>query len=252
MFGKFVSDLKNLLPVGNSPSSPRALLVERREHTRIVCRLDIECRHANGDYPAVALDLGAIGAAISTLAQLEPKEDVFLSYRPGGTPFGRQRLKCRVIWSRPNPAGGFLYGLKFTDDQANIDHSWAHYYLRQLGFHPNKAFKRKARRVECDFDARICDDGGQPLGSAQVVDLGLGGARLLSEERYEKNLLIILEIASRPPTGAIRLLARVIQNRRTGSSYQINIRFLNRPDSAEIGTLGQLLVQLMRQQPGSK
>lgn len=230
----------------SAASVGRQSLNERREHTRISCRLTIECRQGSRDHVATVVNMSALGAAFESSAQLDSALDIFLSYRPRGTPVGRQRLKCRIVWSRSGSEFGFVYGVKFLDEQSNIDLSWAHEYMRAQGFHPHRAFRRKARRVECELEGTLCDDQGAPVSAVTIKDLGLGGARLVCRERLEKNLMTTLEIAPCAPHPGGRLLARVIQVRATPPDFQLNVRFLNRPDSSEIQALSLLLVQLLR------
>ena len=240
MFGKFVSELKSLIPAGSQAAGKQAL-VERRDHTRLTCLLEIECRQVNRDHEAVATNVSATGVGIEAFAVLDPHQEVYLSYRPGGTPQGRQRLKCRIVWSRPSGDRSYFYGLQFIDEQSNIDQSWAVFYMRQKGFNPHQAFKRKSRRIECgDLEANLIHNDSSLLCQVSVIDLGLGGARLTLQEKLEKNQIATLEIAE------IRLLCRIIHVRPGNPGFQLNARFLNRPDSAEITTLSQFLLDQLR------
>jgi hypothetical protein len=161
-------------------------------------------------------------------------------------------LRCRVVWSRRVAEKGFVYGLQFSDEQTNIDHSWAHYYMRQIGFNPHQAIKRRARRVACELKAILTADEDSLSFEVSVVDIGTGGARLFCKEEISKSLMVMLAIDGDAPAGGFRLRSRIVQVRVVGSQYQLNLRFLNRPDSPEMANLSQFLMQLVRQEQSPK
>ena len=227
------------------PGSGRASeggLDERREYTRRPCDLEVECRAHNRDHKATAMEISPRGLRIQCPVSFDVGSTVLLSHRPMGVPLGRQRIKSKVIWSKPLSDGVYLAGLQLIDDADNLHHSWLFQVLRKLGMDPYKAFKRKARRIECDIDALMLDPEGQTIGSANILNIGIGGAWLEVEPDKPPTKMFTLVLVN---NSGLQLAARSVNQRPHRERLGVNARFLNHPESPEMNKLKSILLELL-------
>ena len=230
MFGKF---LKGFLP--GSAEKP-GTLNERREHSRIPCSFEIECKQERAEFRVSVQELSPGGLRFTTHNTLAVGVEVLLSFRPQGVPQGRQRIRARVVW-----VNGNVHGLKFVDSQENMDHSWVYLQLRRLGFDPLRTFKRKARRFQCNLNIEAIDADGKRIGDANLINIGQGGALIHLNSMVPPGKNARLEVSFE----GLKLFARVLGTRQQEEGYFINLRFLNHPESAEMKSLEKFLQSLL-------
>ena len=173
---------------------------------------------------------------------------LLLSHRPRGVPLGRQRIKGKVIWSKPQPdsPGFYQIGVQLTDDAENLHHSWVYQVLRKLGMDPYKAFKRKARRIDCEIAALMLNPEGENIGNANILNIGLGGALVECDPGNPPSKMLTLVLVNH---AGLQLATRVVNQRSKDESLRVSARFLNHPDSPEINKLKSILLELLNQRP---
>ena len=88
----------------------------------------------------------------------------------------------------------------------------------------------------------MLDPQGESLAGGRILNIGLGGALLEcpSTSPPGKMLTVVLIEHS-----GLQLAARVVNQRPHGEELHISVRFLNHPDSPEVGKLKSVLLELL-------
>lgn len=249
MLKSLVDGFRSLVPGGKSKDRKEAPgLFDRREQVRLKCHYQVECKLHHEGFNAVALDLGTTGVRLGVTRKLEKDGEVFLSYRPGGKPVGRQRLKCRVVWCHPDETHGFLCGLAFNDTPENVQHSWAMRVLDELGFDPRTVIRRKAMRANSSLPVQLQDLDTQKELSGTIGNIGVGGALVTCETAIEVNARLQLHIGPLDRMKPLSLLGRVLSCKQSKDEtcWMIGVRFLNHQNTPEIELLGKYVIRLLK------
>ena len=116
-------------------------LMDRRGEARFSCDIQVECADPKGRerWPARVIDVGPGGLRLQTERELTLGQELTTSYRPGGEPIGRQRLRCQVVWRHND-----LAGLKYVDTEKNVKVSWVFELLAELGFDESRVFSAQS------------------------------------------------------------------------------------------------------------
>lgn len=205
----------------------------------------MECKSGQDSFAATVVDIATRGARLETPQPLQPGQLLIISYRPGGVPVGRQRLKCEVAWSDAGHAG-----IKFVDTEENIKHSWAHRILSELGFDDRSIFKRKSRRADAVLPTVLfLVDQDELSCHGTILNIGVGGALVRIPTLLEDNARLRMEIGPYAKLPLLQLFGRVLRSRPEEGQEDLflhNIRFLNQ-DGPEVELLGKYVITLLKE-----
>lgn len=249
MLKNLVDGFRSLVPGSKGKEKEAPGLFDRRDQVRLQCHYQVECKLGADSFNAVVLDIGINGCRLGVARKLEKDQEIFLSYKPGGVPVGRQRLRCKAVWCHPDDTHGFLAGLVYADSPENVQHSWARRVLNELGFDPRTVVKRKAMRVDTTLPVvlQLLDHGREVHGT--VENIGVGGALLRLAEPLEAGARLQLTVGPLSKMKELVLLGRVIKSRAneaTDDGQLVGVRFLNHQNTPEIELLGKYVIRLLK------
>ncbi len=214
----------------------------RRSQVRLACAYQVECSQEQEKWPATVVDIGLAGLGIEWQKELRPGDQLRLSYRPGGRPIGRQRLRCEVVWSTPGAAG-----LKFFDSEDNLRVSWIQTVLDELGFDEHKIFRRRYRRARGALpvvvDLTELNEDRNVEGT--VSNIGVGGALVEISAEVPEGIGVNLIVGPYQQLPKLELFGRVVSCRCEEEAYFLSVRFLSRGHD-EVALLGKYVIGLLK------
>lgn len=179
-----------------------------------------------------------------------PDSVVLVSYRPGGVPTGRQRLRCLVIWTRRlRQRNSVELGLAYDDSQENLRFSWVQYLLQELGFDERRLYRRRALRVDLALPVSVRPlEGGVEI-AGELLNLGVGGLLCRTGADILAGTPVRVSLGPYGKLPALTIVGRVVSNRPDpeGVGTRHGIRFLG-SDSPELRLLGQYVIQTLKEQ----
>lgn len=198
-------------------------LGNRRDTHRIPHAAEVIGRLKGVDYPCQLIDIGHEGLRLRAPVHLSRGAEVLVSSKPETGLVGRQRLKCRVAWTRKSSFGTEA-GLQYCDSRENIELSWIQLALRQLD--PSHG-RRRVRRIESGLAVTLQDKTGQPLGGGECVNLGTGGALLRLPRALVSGDAVRVGLGTGDREANIVLLSRVVSNQPDAQTGQflVGVRF---------------------------
>jgi len=208
----------------------RSLIVERgrelnnrRGTHRIDYRTEVLGRLQGVDYPCQLVDISYEGLRLRAPVHLPKGSEVLISSKPETGLVGRQRLRCRVAWTRRSSFGTEA-GLTYCDSRENIELSWIQLALRELD--PAHG-RRRTRRLESGLAVTLQDKSGRPLGAGVCVNLGTGGALLQLPRGLVSGDAVRVGLGTGEQEASITLLSRVVSSQpqpRSGE-FLVGVRF---------------------------
>ncbi|MEW6279641.1 MAG: PilZ domain-containing protein [Candidatus Eremiobacterota bacterium] len=225
---------------------------DRRRLVRLRCDYTVLIKIADTVHSARITDISPQGLRLTVpevTQTLKKDTQVLLSYRPGGVPVGRQRLRCRVIWSRRTRTRPQCeLGLAFDDSPENLRFSWVQVVLQELGFDEKRLYRRKAMRVPVDLPVRLRNlDEGRDF-SGEVLNLGVGGVLCRVQGDLNPGTTVRIGIGPYRKLPPLTVVGRVVSKRGDpeGRGILYGVRFLSY-DSAEIRLLGEYVIHVIRE-----
>lgn len=238
------------------PDFPQLSLAERRQKLRIRTYIRLEIQIVDSKASAIVTDLSLDGLRLRSNLQIEEGDriEVFFLDDAGETEKGS--ILCRAVWvSDIGSAGRPTYeaGLNFEDSEENMQESWVRYVLEQLGFDENKTFqKRRYLRANGKLPARVFTAKENNV-TGEIVNVGVGGALLATDEPLTENTQIHCEICLWRILPALRLPCRILSVRKEESEgsddqpkYLHSLLFLGM-DTEQVKLLGNYVIYLINQ-----
>lgn len=238
------------------PNFPQLSLAERRKKLRIRTYLRLEITISSTTASATIINLSMEGVRLRTSFPVEEGDRVEISFPADFESSHTKSVTCRAVWVTTLGSPGrmtYEVGLNFEDSRENMQNSWVRYVLEQLGFDENKTFqKRKYFRAQGIVPARIFTAQTAESHTAEVINLGIGGALLSSERALEPDSSIHCEICLWRILPALRLSCKVIAVREDEASDGTTPRFLHSllflsMDMAQVKLLGNYVIFLLNQ-----
>lgn len=196
------------------------VLANRRRSDRLRHSLRLSCRIGREDYPAELVDLGLEGMAVRCPVPLTQGSEISVS-----TPdmAGRQRLRCRVAWSKRTTFGTEA-GLSYCDSPENVAASWVTLAMSRLDAGRSK---RATRRIPAGIYVDLRELDGGPLGRAVCLNLGTGGAQLRTPRALNKGDVVVLALGAGEHEANILLPSRVANRTPDPESgeFLVGVRF---------------------------
>lgn len=250
MFKQLVQGLKGLVP-GSRRDLPGTS--DRRELVRLRCDYPVLVKLGDTIFAARVTDISAQGLRIA-VPEIErpPRRDsvVLVSYRPGGVPTGRQRLRCRVIWTRrPRSRTTVELGLAYDDTHENLRFSWVQVLLQELGFDERRLYRRRALRVDLELPIYVRSMEGGPEHAGELLNLGVGGLLFRTGGDLSTGDPVQVSLGPYKKLPALNIVGRVVSCRPDpeGVGTRHGVRFLG-SDTPEVKLLGQYVIQTLREQ----
>ncbi len=156
-------------------------LQERREQVRLRCHYPVKVNSGGSTFRSVVTDVGPRGLRLKFVNPMRKGSVTTITYDHEES--GRPPVQCRTVWCRKRRfSPDRIAGVEFTGGLEAVTGSWVGQVLEELGFSGNDEGGNPRRWVRADthFPARLQLKGGPEL-EARVVNLGVGGAQLLSD-----------------------------------------------------------------------
>ncbi len=249
VFKHLVQGLKGLV-LGRQRALPG--LEDRRQLVRMRCDYPVIVKLGEAMFAARVTDISSQGLRL-VVPEVErpPRKDslVLVSYRPGGVPTGRQRLRCRVIWTRRQRNRALVeFGLAYDDNQENLKFSWAQVLLQELGFDDRRLYRRRALRVDLQLPVVLRPLEGGADRPGELLNLGVGGLLCRTAEELSPGTLVRVSLGPYRKLPALAINGRVVSNRPDpdGVGDRHGIRFLGY-ETPEIKLLGSYVIETLRE-----
>jgi len=154
-------------------------LQERREQVRLRCHYPVKVKMGDTTFRSVVTDVGPRGLRLKFVNHMRKGGLTTITYDHEES--GRAPVQCRTVWCRKRRfSPDRIAGVEFTEPQ-EVNGSWVGQVLEELGFTPgDEGNPRRWVRADTHFPARL-QVAGSPELEARVVNLGVGGAQLLSD-----------------------------------------------------------------------
>lgn len=241
--GRLLGKVKVLLLGG---SEPEFELTERRTEHRPDTRQEVVCRSEDRNVAACMVDVSRSGMRLESSEKLAPDTVVLVSQARGQVKRGRQRLRCRVVWSRQRADGRWTCGLRFEEEEENFRLSWIQEALKKVGYEHRLSFRhRKSRRVEAAIPLEVQSRECIPVTGGVTVDVGVGGALLSLPVELAAGEVIRLALVLDETEPALQIMANVLSVR-TESTGEVlhHVRFMwADPDKTLEETLKEILAR---------
>lgn len=238
------------------PEFPQLSLAERRQKLRIRTYIRLNIKVSDTQASAIVTDLSLDGMRLRTNYALEVGDRVEVRFLSDTEAQAPGSVFCRVVWVTDfGPPGHVTYeaGLTFEEVEPEQQDSWVRYILEQLGFDENKIFqKRRYLRANGKVPARVFRPHQEDSVAGEIVNIGIGGALLSSEDKIPTDAVIHCEICLWRILPALRLPCRVLSTREEHESefeqpsYLHSLLFLGM-DTEQVKLLGNYVIFLINQ-----
>ena len=239
------------------PDFPQLSLAERRKKLRIRTYIRLDISTDGNSNSAILTDLSLDGMRLRTNQELKEGDEVEVSFLEQSSDERTEPVSCRVVWSTSfGPPGRVTYeaGLSFHDSTEQMKNSWVKYVLEQLGFDEKKTFqKRKYLRTSGCVPARVfTHNSSEGTIVGEVINLGIGGALLASDQALGLEAQIHCEICLWRILPALRLPCKVLSVRQDESEGVEGLRYLHSllflgMDTEQVKLLGNYVIFLINQ-----
>ncbi len=175
---------------------------DRRGNLRIPCQLEACLSKGKTKVDVEVIDISLVGIRVLILGKVRKGSIMELLPRGGSKKSG---LKCKIEWKSEHERG-WLAGVSFQETEKTMSKSWLFEELVAIGDEAVKTQQRREGiRVLCDAQVKLRYD--DEIRTAQLVDLGYGGALLESEgEELTPGQKLRLDL------GPIEDLCRIVLN----------------------------------------
>lgn len=199
------SILESLLLARDTPET------ERRFCGRARCEIEVFCESISGEaFPAVLSDFGCNGIRLRVPHQMEKGRYLMVAPLTGAaipvkTRYTVNKIKAQVVWCRKRRKdSGFTMGLKFEETRQILKKSWIYCLLSTYGMETSHTYqRRKSVRISAELPVRYSEPKGHYSGTGRLVDLGMGGAGLMVNQKIDRGVKLDLEIG---PVGKLPVL----------------------------------------------
>lgn len=244
------------------PDFPQLSLAERRKKLRVRTYIRLEIVVGDSVASAIVTDLSVTGLRIRTSFAIEEGDSVEVRFPSGPVEESAETANplsavlCRAVWVTAMGSPGrtsYEAGLSFQGDSVATERSWVRYVLEQLGFDEKKTFqKRKYLRASGKVPARVYLSNSDDAISGEILNLGVGGALLVSTTALKKDAPIHCEVCLWRILPALRLPCKVMSVRQDHTvdsdvpHYLHSLLFLGM-DTEQVKLLGNYVIYLINQ-----
>lgn len=220
---------------------------EKRQLIRLKCRYKVTLSIEKQAFSGHVVDMGLQGMRAEVPERLKVGTPVHVTYNAESTSFQVDTVKSVVAWCRKSKTGKIEVGLRYQDTRTNLERSWVKVILRELGFDEKSIFqRRKARRAVAMLPAQAGSMGQRPL-PARALNLGVGGALLQSDERFDKGMEMTLDIGPALGLPVLTVAGEVMTCRYEpqSQSWLEGVRFRSM-DQKQLDLLTRYIVNLLK------
>lgn len=224
---------------------------EKRRLIRMKCRYKVTCSIEREAFMATVVDMGLQGLRLETPHRLKVGQAAYVTYNSDSPAFSVDTVKCQVAWARKTRSGKLEAGLRYDDTKANLERSWVRVILREMGFDEKSIFqRRRERRAVAMLPAQVGAPGLRAPLAARVLNLGVGGALLATEDRLEKGQEVALDIGPGLGLPVLAVAGEVVTWRYEPASQNwfSGVRFRNL-SGKHLDLLSRYLVKLLKEAP---
>lgn len=241
------------------PDFPQLSLAERRKKLRVRTYIRLEIRVSDTKASAIVTDLSLDGMRLRCNYQLEKGDRVEVTFLSEGDESAPGSVFCHVVWvTEFGPPGRATYeaGLSFeqAEEESEDQESWVKYILGQLGFDEKQTFqKRRYLRAAGRVPARVFTAHNEESLNGEIVNVGVGGALLSSEQALTADTLIHCEICLWRILPALRLPCKVLSVReeepeeKGGKPTYLHSLLFIAMDTEQVKLLGNYVIYLINQ-----
>lgn len=224
---------------------------DRRGGGRLECLLSTSLVTESGDsHDCIVLDVSRRGLRIRTTRSLG--KGVSVALKPP-EPFAQSHalLMARVMWSRKDDGGhGYLAGLLLPPGTEH-EESWLESYLLSRGFSASGPQRRKYLRAESELPGRLIRKDNSAV-HVMVLNLGLGGALIRSDEELEKMSPFRLHIGPYGNLAELELAGTVLRKTGEVEPYHIHSSRFGPLEARRHELLKGYITSLLRQNRADK
>lgn len=220
---------------------------EKRELIRLKCRYKVTLSIEKQAFGGHVTDMGLKGMRAEVPERLKVGTPVHVTYSAETTGFQVDTVKTVVAWCRKSKTGKIEVGLRYDETRTNLERSWVKLILRELGFDEKSIFqRRKARRAVAMLPAQVARMGQRTQG-ARVLNLGVGGALLQSDERFDKGQDMVLDVGPALGLPVLSVPGEVVTCRYEpqSQSWLEGVRFRSM-DQKQLDLLTRYIVNLLK------
>lgn len=168
---------------------------EMRGTARIECRAEVAYIDENGSRgTGYLIDISKTGLQIETERKLSKGMTLALNAPDDDTLDRTAPFMARVMWTARGKAGTFRAGLALPAGTEEDPH-WLEALLHQLGYTEDGTQKRRFIRAESSIEGTLTPQAeGSESVTVKVLNLGMGGALLRTDDPLPKNLQFTLKL----------------------------------------------------------
>jgi c-di-GMP-binding flagellar brake protein YcgR len=186
---------------------------ERRELVRMRCDLEISYTVGSRRYFGHIVDM-SLGGMLLRCSQPPTMASITdVTYKVPLAGVKEDTVRCRVQWVKRRRKDQIHFvGLSYYSSEEVLRNSWVKASLRELGFRPERLFrKRKFVRVNCFIPVRLLS--GSPSTrpvEGRLYNLGAKGALLEADAPVARGETVRLTIGPHEQLDAFEVKARVV------------------------------------------
>ncbi|MCA9795855.1 MAG: PilZ domain-containing protein [Candidatus Eremiobacteraeota bacterium] len=222
-------------------------LDQKRQMTRLVCRIPVVCEVEGKSFEAFAIDLGVRGLRLEVPTKVAPGSVLGVAYRPesGPTP---PKLVAKVRWCRRRANSSVIEsGLEYLETDEVLTGSWVKMLLDEVGFREEAVFdRRRSYRTDGSLRGRILTHGGGNY-FGNVANLGVGGALFEVSKALSPGAPVEVEVGPAQGMDLLKLQGKVRHARRSDRDGRwLNGVAFEELDSRDTELLGRYIFLLLR------
>lgn len=209
---------------------------DQRTTPRIECRAEVDYVDENGSKgKGYLVDISRSGLQLETTKKLAKGLTLALNAPQGERLEKTAPFMARVRWTRKGKNGDFRAGLALPPGVEDDPH-WLEALLSQLGYVDDGNQRRRFIRSDSDLLGRLKpSDGNSAEVPVKVLNLGMGGALLRSDQILAPNLQFGLVVGPYQDLPSITLngtILRAIENEESFHLYPTRFSLADERESA--------------------
>lgn len=221
---------------------------EKRRLIRLKCRYKVTLTTEKRGFTGTVTDMGVQGMRLQVTEKVKPGSHLHVTFPAHSDSFKVDTVRCLVAWCRKSRSGALEAGVRYDDEKNNLEKSWVKFILRELGFDEKSIFqRRKTLRAVAMLPATVSRVGQSPL-SGRILNLGVGGALLQSDDRLQSGQDLTLDIGPAEGLPLLSVPGHIVSDRYETESrtWFHGVRFRSMDDS-RLQQLTRYIVSLLKQ-----
>lgn len=245
MLGRLIEGMRALV----AGQDETGTFEERRQRLRLRCYYPVVIRAEGAEFRSVVTDLGPAGLRVKFVQPLKEGAKVTITFEGSHPEYDRSTVHCQAVWCRTRKfSGDRVAGFAYDEPPEELNRSWVRFVLDTLGFRDGGAEPQRRRWIRAEWALPGLLEAEEFSGQVRVVNLGVGGALLQSDEELTDGQPAVVSIGPWEELPVLRLEGQLVGNREDPLlSVQLHrLEFTSLPPG-KLELLGVYILKVLRE-----